>query len=48
MSVKKRLLYSHISLYVLPLLTYLLFSTVLTGLQRAGEKRLATHKRRED
>ncbi len=34
MSVKKRLLYSHISLYVLPLLTYLLFSTVADGLGR--------------
>ena len=40
--------YEPLVLYIEVGLIYLLFSTVLTGLQRAGEKRLATHKRRED
>ena len=40
--------YEPLVLYIEVGLIYLLFSTVLTGLQRAGEKRLATHKRRGD
>ena len=40
--------YEPLVLYIEVGLIYLLLSTVLTGLQRAGEKRLATHKRRED
>lgn len=40
--------YEPLVLYIEVGLIYLLFSTVLTGLQRAGEKKLATHKKRED
>ena len=40
--------YEPLVLYIEVGLIYLLFSTVLTGLQRGGEKRLATHKRRGD
>ena len=40
MSVKKRLFWSHILMFALPLVVYLLFSTVLTKLQRYGEKKL--------
>ena len=40
--------YEPLVLYMEVGLIYLLFSTVLTKLQRAGEKRLGTHRRRAD
>lgn len=40
--------YEPLALYIEVGLIYLLFSTALTGLQRAGEKRLGTHRKRED
>lgn len=40
--------YEPLALYIEVGLIYLLFSTVLTGLQRYGEKRLGTHRKRED
>lgn len=40
--------YEPLVLYMEVGLIYLLFSTVLTKLQRAGEKRLGTHRRRTD
>lgn len=40
--------YEPLALYIEVGLIYLLFSTALTGLQRYGEKRLGTHRKRED
>ncbi|MCM1136679.1 MAG: amino acid ABC transporter permease [Clostridium sp.] len=40
--------YEPLALYIEVGLIYLLFSTILTWLQRAGEKKLSTHKKRED
>ena len=39
--------YEHLALYIEVGLIYLLFSTVLTWLQRAGEKRLGAYEREE-
>ena len=40
--------YEHLALYIEAGLIYLLFSTVLTWLQRAGEKRLGAYERKEE
>lgn len=40
--------YEHLALYIEVALIYLLFSTVLTKLQRVGEKRLSAYQRRKE
>ena len=40
--------YEHLALYIEVALIYLLFSTVLTKLQRVGEKRLSAYQSRKE